>query len=237
MRTIDLNNFKHFQITQEKFDLLKGKDLVPIECVICKTTFNTSKKDILSLVLYKNSPAKFCSFSCHAKLNTLSKSVACVCCNKIFVKKNGHIKKSPNHFCSRSCAATFNNKNKTHGTRVSKLELYLQEQLTLLYPNLEILYSNKQTIGSELDIYIPSLKLAFEIQGIFHYEPIFGQEKLEQIQKNDLEKVAKCQELNIKLICIDTRDQKRFTEKSSKLYLDTIINMVCAVGIEPTCVP
>lgn len=222
MKSIDLNNFKHFQITQEKFDLLKGKDFIYIECEICNLIFSKSKKDILNLILYKNSPVKLCSFKCKAKFQTVSKPVKCACCTKIFIKRNFEIKKSENHFCSQSCSATFNNKNKTHGTKVSKLELYLQEQLTLLYPNLEILYSNKQIIGSELDIYIPSLKLAFEIQGIFHYQPIFGQEKLEQIQKNDLEKVVKCQELNIKLITIDTRNQKRFTEKSSEPFLNLI---------------
>ena len=87
-------------------------------------------------------------------------------------------------------------------------------------------FCNKEVIGSELDIYIPSLKLAFEIQGIFHYEPIFGQEKLDQIQKNDLEKIQRCEELNIKLIHIDTRTQKRFTEKSSEKYLKEIFTEI-----------
>ena len=49
-------------------------------------------------------------------------------------------------------------------------------------------------------------------------------EKLEQIQKNDKEKVKKCNELGIQLVQIDTRDQKRFTEKSSKKYLNMILN-------------
>ncbi len=78
----------------------------------------------------------------------------------------------------------------------------------------------------ELDIYIPSLNIAFEIQGIFHYEPIFGQEKLEQIQKNDLEKIQRCKELGIKLIHIDTRDQNVFTEETSKKYLNLITEAI-----------
>ena len=71
-------------------------------------------------------------------------------------------------------------------------------------------------------MYIPSLKLAFEVQGIFHYEPIFGQEKLEQIQKNDLEKIQKCKELDITLICINTTTQKSFSKKSSEPFLNIL---------------
>ena len=80
-------------------------------------------------------------------------------------------------------------------------------------------------------MYIPSLKLAFEIQGIFHYEPIFGQEKLDQIQKNDQEKIQKCYEMDIKLISIDTRTQTKFTEKSSKPFLDLLVQ---SLGLEPS---
>ena len=88
----------------------------------------------------------------------------------------------------------------------------------------------QEIIQSELDIYIPSLKLAFEIQGIFHYEPIFGQEKLDQIQKNDLEKVKKCKALGIKLICIDTRKQKTFSKISSTEFLNIVVQ---SLGLEP----
>ena len=227
MRSIDLNNFKQFKITQENFDSLKGKDSIEIECEVCKLTFNRFKRDIIRLVLDKNSPVKFCSFKCQMQVRILSKNVNCINCNKTFNKKNSNIKRSSSHFCSKSCAATYNNKNKTYGIRRSKLEVYLENQLTELYPELEILYSNKTLIGSELDIYIPLLKVAFEIQGIFHYEPIFGQQKLEQIRKNDLEKIDKCKELSIDLIHIDTRVQKTFSKRSSKQFLDKIINVIC----------
>jgi hypothetical protein len=70
------------------------------------------------------------------------------------------------------------------------------------------------------------MNLAFEMNGIFHYEPIFGQDKLEQIQNNDSNKFQKCQEKNISLCLIDTSGQKQFTEKSSQKYLDIIMNIL-----------
>ena len=95
-----------------------------------------------------------------------------------------------------------------------------------MFPNLEVLYSSKKIIGSELDIYIPSLKTAIEIQGIFHYEPIFGQEKLDQIQKNDLEKIQKCKELDIKLHHIDISKLTKCTEKNCEIYNQEVLNIL-----------
>lgn len=152
--------------------------------------------------------------------------VNCKECNIEFKKIRNQIIVSPNHFCSKSCAARYNNKHKTHGTRRSKLEAYIEQKLTEFYPNLEILYSNKTIIESELDIYIPSLKLAFELNGIFHYEPIFGDNKLNQIQNNDSNKFQKCQEKGISLCIIDSSSQKRFTEQSSQKFLDIIIKII-----------
>jgi len=120
-----------------------------------------------------------------------------------FYKQQKEIKKSKNHFCSRSCSATYNNKNKTYGIRVSKLELFLQEELTKKY-QYKFHFNRKDAINSELDIYIPELKLAFELNGIFHYEPIYGPEKLNQIQNNDNRKFQACLEHGIELCVIDT---------------------------------
>lgn len=77
-----------------------------------------------------------------------------------------------------------------------------------------------------LCIYIPSLKLAFELNGIFHYEPIYGEDKLNQIQNNDIEKNKSCINEGIKLCVINTSEQKYFKEKSSKKYLNIISNNI-----------
>ena len=212
-----------FKCTQHEFNKLKTRDLVPLECIKCKTIYYRMKRYIINHVRDHNRYPTTCSLNCKDTAKTI---LNCTYCNIQFEKQNSEIKRYKNHFCSKSCSTTYSNKNKTHGTRRSKLEKYLEEQLTILYPNLEILYSNKSIIGSELDIYIPSLKLAIEIQGIFHYEPIFGELKLNQIKKNDLEKKSKCKNLGIELICLDVSKQKKFTPKSSKIFLDYILDLI-----------
>jgi hypothetical protein len=134
--------------------------------------------------------------------------------------------RSKNHFCSQSCTISYNNKHKTTGNRRSKLEIYLENQLTILYPNLPIDYNLKLAINSELDIYIPSLNLAFELNGIFHYEPIFGINKLDQIRNNDISKSKACIDNRIDLCIIDTSDQKYVKPSTSQKYLDIIIKII-----------
>lgn len=131
-----------------------------------------------------------------------------------------------NYFCSSSCAATYNNTHKTTGTRKSKLEVYLEEKIKELYPDTDIHFNRKDAINSELDIYIPSLKLAFELNGIFHYEPIYGPEKLSQIKNNDERKFQACLENGIELCIIDSSKLKSFKDINAKPYLDIICNII-----------
>lgn len=218
-----INNL--FNCTQNEFENYKSRDLVSLSCIQCHQDYLRTKKGILDAYTKHQTHPKFCSQQCNAAFKKQERNVKATCayCNKSIFKLLNQSLKYKNHFCSSSCNASYQNKNKIKGTRRSKLEVFLEQKLSELRPNLKVLYSDKTTIGSELDIYIPSLKLAFEIQGIFHYEPIFGQEKLEQIQKNDLEKQTKCEQFGITLIPIDTQLQKRFTEKSSMKYLEEIL--------------
>jgi len=209
--------------TQEQFNNAKSRDKLPCECYICKNTFYKIKYDIQKHLNSNNMhKIKFCSSKC-----TITKQeVNCIQCDKKFSKVLNQIKKTNNNFCSKSCAATYNNTHKTTGTRRSKLESYLEQQLTILYPNLLINFNKKDAINSELDIYIPSLKLAFELNGIYHYEPVHGQDKLTQTQNNDQRKFQACIEQGISLCIIDTSKQKYFKESTSQEFISIITGII-----------
>jgi len=209
--------------TQDEFNNSKSRDKLPCQCHICSNPFYKIKYDIQKyLKSDKSHRIMFCSLNCRKT----KKLIKCSNCGCSFEKLPSQMEKSSNHFCSQSCSATYNNKNKTHGNRRSKLEIWLEEQLTILYPNLQIDFNKKEIIGSELDIYFPSLNLAIELNGIFHYEPIYGVNKLSQIQENDKSKTKLCHDLKIDLCIIDVSQQKYVKPSTSQKYLDIIVKIV-----------
>lgn len=183
-------------------------DLLALKCEHCNNCFYKTKREIQQNSS-KGTP-KYCSKECLYSHNRKRTKVKCAHCEQELEICNCIVKK--NNFCNSSCAAYYNNTHKTKGTRHSKLELYIENKLNIIYPQLKIIFNDKTAIKSELDIYIPSLKLAFELNGIFHYESIFGEFKLNNIQKNDTNKFQKCQENGISLCIIDTSSQKYFKE-------------------------
>lgn len=207
-----------------QFNEAKSTDLLPLKCENCGKTFFKTKKEIKYALNKRPNTCKYCSISCITSVNKIK--LICKQCNKEFYIYPSKHKQLKNHFCSQSCAAIYNNTHKTKGTRRSKLEQYIEHKLNELYPQLEILFNDKKAINSELDIYIPSLKLAFELNGIFHYEPIFGESKLNSIQQNDANKFQKCQEHGISLCIIDTSSQKYFKEQSSNKFFNIIKDII-----------
>jgi len=231
------------KFTELEFDRASYKDEFELECKQCHSIFRKTKKKIIDAAIIISSDLKknshrdnyllFCSRKCHSIGMELAFETNCKVCNTYIFRptsqsKNKSVENINNetYFCSQSCSATFNNKNKSHGTRRSKLEVWIEKRLTELYPDLEIDFNKKDAINSELDIYIPSIKLAFELNGIFHYEPIYGDTKLNQIRNNDQNKFESCISKGISLCIIDCSKLTYFKESNAKKYLEIIQNII-----------
>ena len=205
----------------------KQEDLIYLTCTKCgKQTTKRHKR--VKQAIYEGSKIIYCSKHCSNMARITTIEAPCGSCGKLVTRVSNQVKKSKSGhvFCSNSCSATYINAHKVVGNRRSKLEMWLENQLTSLYPNLIFQFNRKDTIQSELDIYIPTLKLAFELNGIFHYEPIYGTDKLASILNNDTRKFQACLEQGIELCIIDSSKQIRFTEQSSKQYLDIIRQII-----------
>lgn len=214
--------------TEEEFKLTKSRGLLKLRCYGCGTTFLRRKHEIQKTLRgVKTSPNRLCSRSC---LRSPRVTKNCKNCGNALHRPEKRFKTS-NAFCNHKCGAFYGNTHKMYGYKRSKLEVWLETQLKSLYPDLEIHFNRKDAINSELDIYFPSIKLAIELNGIFHYEPIYGEEKLKSIQNNDNRKFQACLEKGIELCIIDSSKQKYFTLKSSSEYLNIINKLLATKGV------
>lgn len=205
----------------------KAYDRLPIECSICKLAFYAKKKDVLTaLKNASHTKLLYCSKQCCDLGRITRVPYVCDHCNKPISRTPQHILKHKHAFCGHSCAALFRNAHRQKGYRSSKLEKWLQTKLPELYPNIEFRFNKRDTINSELDIYIPDLKLAFELNGIFHYEPIYGSDKLSKIKNNDDRKIQACLEQDIELCILDVSKLKYFKDERAQIYLDIITTII-----------
>lgn len=195
---------------------------VSLICCVCGKSYDSP----LNFYNLKKRRAPFAKDYCSQKCFQLGKNgklkVNCDLCGKEFSKRKCQIRITDHNFCSYSCAAIYRNNHKTVGTRRSKLEIWLEEKLIEKYSNLDVKFNSCKDIGYELDIYIPSLNLAFELNGPVHYQPIYGQARFSATQNIDNKKVELCRSKNIELIIIDVSNEKLFKEKNGINHYNNI---------------
>jgi hypothetical protein len=214
--------------TQTEFNNAKSRQLLPLLCIQCGSVFYKRKHHILENTLSpERGPMDFCSTKCYgAHRQQATPITPCAQCGTPVRRLITQRVKFKHVFCGHSCSAQYNNAHKIKGTRVSKLEKWLAVELPKRYPKLEFHFNRKDAINGELDIYIPSLKLAFELNGIFHYEPIYGPDKLASIQTNDTRKMQACLERGIELCIVDTSTQLYFKEATAMRFMGIIVDVI-----------
>jgi hypothetical protein len=205
-----------------------------INCSECKKEKVIYKRDIRE----KN----FCSSSCSAvyynrprkkakirkiKIPSAIIKIHCKYCNQETTNKK---------YCNGSCRNKDLNKHK-NGLK-SYAEKILVSKLKLNFPDW-IIHENDRKIlnGLELDVYIPNIKLAIEWNGIYHIEPIKGEEILQKIIKKDNTKIEMCKNLGINLIVISDRtSHKKFIEETTNDIVEKLQQYKLArmVGNAPT---
>lgn len=107
--------------------------------------------------------------------------------------------------------ATFNNRLRRRANR-SKIETEFFDRLVASFPDIKMIPNDKEMLpGVEVDVAIPSLRLAIEWNGVIHFQPIYGQEKLNVVQRRDAMKSQLAADLEIRLIVINDTDSKKAT--------------------------
>jgi hypothetical protein len=203
--------------SRECFGLAKRKR-IEIPCYQCGKIIIKRPSEI------KDSKHTYCSVKCQQTPRPVA--LKCSYCGKEITIAPNRTSKAKLHFCSNACTGKYYSEHKTWGNKRSKLEMWLEPELRALYPALDIHFNRNDTINSELDIYIPSLKLAFELNGAFHYEPIYSQEQLQKIQNNDARKFQACLEQEIELCVINNTSIRYFTPRQGYEFLNIITDII-----------
>jgi len=153
----------------------------------------------------------FCSSRCDGLYHRNREQKECTECHTTFERFPSQSQKTALSFCSHKCSATYYNRLRRRSRR-SKIEGEFFDRLQSAFPELHMVPNDKSLLqGLEADIAIPDLNTVIEWNGVVHYHPIYGDEKLKAIQTRDAEKMQKASDLGIRLIVISDADSSRKT--------------------------
>lgn len=106
------------------------------------------------------------------------------------------------------------------------IEIHFNKKFPSVRP--DFLKSRFSQKNLELDMYNHEMKLAFEYNGIQHYEPIYGEQRLQVSLRNDQEKIQLCQQQGVTLI---TLKYAKNHSSDKYLFLKEIVQKLNAVNI------
>ena len=196
----------------------------------------------------KNFCSRKCTAKYYAKFKRKTKTVKpkriwakilnlnCSFCHKDLQRTSGEYKlsKTKTFFCNKSCKTKYANAYQIIHKPRSRAEKLLVSLIKESFPVLEVQENIRNILPGrlEIDIYIPKLKLAIELNGPFHYLPIFGQEKLLKIKNKDLLKQIEISQLGLNLIIIDISklNSRQSTDLFIKEYFSSHIKPIIEVG-------
>jgi very-short-patch-repair endonuclease len=208
------------------YDKLPGKAIVEGTCLICDKKWSR-KKWTLEKSLKKYGNAGYCSRKCSNKAKINWVIINCEECGKPSQKRHYDTLFNKHFFCSYSCHAKYKNRNKKNGSKRSTIEKHIEEQIKSHFPTINFTCNDTITLGGlELDFLFPDFKLAIELNGITHYEPIYGIDRLSRSQDSDKRKMISCYQLGIELAVIDVSGAKYLTQKWKDTYWKEVKNIL-----------
>lgn len=213
-------------ISKKEFDELTLRENIKMYCRVCDCPFMQSKNIVIKS--FKNGfTSGFCSRNCSNKFKKNQVSQLCEECQIPIMVRKWQYDNYNHFFCSYHCSAKFRAKNKKTGDNRSKIEEFIELKIKEKFPDLILLTNDRQLLnGLELDFYFPSLKIGIELNGITHYEPIYGIDRLTRSKDSDKRKMILCNEIGIELAVINISQFKYFTEKSGDIVFQEIEKII-----------
>lgn len=204
----------------EEFVRFDRHGVAKLQCLYCNEEFFLEKHRVQRAI--ERGTGKYCSQTCARHARRTSQEVLCANCKALFRKHGVELKRTSSHFCSRSCSAQYNNRCKNFGaTRRSKAEDYLCALIREDFPHITITQNDRSLLpsGLEVDVFIPNIKLAIELNGPIHYFPLYGESKFRKIQAADAMKQIEIQSVGCSLLVINTSEYGYFKKAKAMLSL------------------
>lgn len=235
----------------------KTAQRINLTCPVCGINFHKTPSDLCK------SGNSFCSRACYHKNRSLvakrksetkrtdvktlkiknlelPQEFPCGNCGKKLFRTRCAIAKSKSglFFCSKSCRMVHFNLNakRTYPKRKSYAETFLASIIRESFPLLTVRENDRTVLDSrlELDIWMPEKRLAIELNGPFHYFPIFGQDRLDRVQKRDESRLIELRQKNIGFMTLDISmlQTKKKTEAFLTEIFETKIRPILETGAE-----